>query len=88
MLTAYLLHSLAPDGDTLATYKRRRAELMTLIEAWQRFCAYAGFNPDVVTRAFGLELETMLDDLPQCDTEPDPAMIDTLYQAHLRNWQS
>ena len=88
MLTAYLLHSLAPGEDTLAAYKRRRAELMALIEAWQRFCAYAGFNPDTVTRAFGLELESMLDDLPHHDTEPDQAMIDTLYQAHLRNWQS
>jgi hypothetical protein len=88
MLLAYTLHLFAPTRERLADYKHRRADLLALIEAWRRVCNYAGFDPDSVTLAFGLELESKLDDFPNFDTEPDETMIDTLYQGHLRNWQS
>ena len=88
LLLAYTLHLFAPTRERLADYKHRRADLLALIEAWRRVCNYAGFDPDSVTLAFGLELESKLDDFPNFDTEPDETMIDTLYQGHLRNWQS
>ena len=72
--------------DTRA-YSKRHAELMAFIEAWKRFCDYAGLNPDTVLRAFGLELDpARMNDLPAGEVEPDETMIDEIYQGHLRNW--
>lgn len=88
MLAAMMLNQFIPDGNTQATYERRRAELMAHIAAWQRFCDCAGFDPDTAIKAFGLTLDPMLEDTPAGDTEPDEAIIDDIYQCHLRNWQS
>lgn len=88
MLAAMMLNLFMPDGNTKATYKRWRAELMAYIAAWQRFCDYAGFDPDTTLKAFGFTLDPMLEDMPAGDTEPDEAMIDEIFQSHLRIWQS
>ena len=72
--------------DTRA-YSLRYAELMAFTGAWKRFCDYAGFDPDTVLRAFGLELDpARMHDLPAGDIDPNEAMIDEIYQGHLRNW--
>ena len=68
-------------------YSLRRAELMTQVKAWQRFCDYAGFESDTVLKAFGLTLDTaLMNDLPAGEVEPDETMIEEFYQGHLRNW--
>ena len=73
-------------GDTLA-YSLRHAEMMAYIEAWQRFCEYAGLEPETVLKAFGLKLETSwLDDMPPGDGELDEDLTKDIYQGHLRNW--
>jgi hypothetical protein len=88
MMAASMLNLFMPSKDNKARYQQRRAELMAMIEAWARFCESAGFDPETLLKAFGLILEPKFEDLPMSDTEPDQAMIDTLYQAHLRHWQS
>ena len=77
-----------PSNDSKARYQLWRAELMAMIEAWVRFRESAGFDPETLLKAFGFILEPKFEDMPMSDTEPDQAMIDTLYQAHLRNWPS
>ena len=72
--------------DTMS-YSLRHADLMAYIEAWQRFCEYAGLEPETVLKAFGLKVETSwMNDLPQGDGEPNEDMIEEIYQGHLRNW--
>lgn len=87
MLAAMMLNHFMPDGNMRSAYERRRAELMAHIAAWQRFCDYAGFDPDTTLKAFGLKLDPMLEDTLPGDTEPDGSMIDEIFQSHLRIWQ-
>ncbi len=88
MLTAMLLNHFMPNGNTQATYERRCAELMAVIAAWQRFCDYAGLDPDTTLKAFGLTLDPQPEDISAAVTQPDETMIDEIFQSHLRIWQS
>lgn len=88
MLAAMMLNHFMPDGNMQSAYRRRRAELMAYIAAWKRFCDYAGFDPDATLKAFGFTLDPMLEDIPAVDVQPDEAMIDEIFQSHLRIWQS
>ena len=88
MLGAMLLNHFIPNGNTKETYKRRCAELMAIIAAWQRFCDYAGLDPDTTLKAFGLTLDPQLEDISAAVTQPDETMIDEIFQSHLRIWQS
>lgn len=88
MLAAMMLNHFMPYGNMRSAYERRRAELMAHIAAWKRFCDYAGFDPDTTLKAFGLTLDPMLEDIPAVDVQPDEAMIDEIFQSHLKIWQS
>jgi hypothetical protein len=74
--------ALAKDDDVCA---RCCAELVAIVEAFDRFCHYAGFDAETVLLACGLRLET--DRLPIGEIEPDEATIERLYQSYLLNWQ-
>ena len=76
-----------PDGNR-AAYKRRRTELMAIIAAWQRFCDYAGLDPDTTLQAFGLNLDPMLEGKLAGDTGFDEAMVNEIYQGYMRLWLS
>ena len=68
------------------TCEMRHSELIATVEAWKRFCDYAGFDHDAVLKAFGLKLDpAQMNALPQGD-EPNETMIEEIYQGHLRNW--
>ena len=68
------------------TCEMRHSELIATVEAWQRFCEYAGFDPETTLKAFGLKLETSwLDDLPPGDG-PNEDLTEDIYQGHLRYW--
>lgn len=86
MLAAMMLYLFMPDVNRRPAYGRRRAELMEHIAAWQRFCDYAGFDPDATLKAFGFTLDPMLEDIPAVDAQPDEAMIDEIFQSYLRIW--
>jgi len=88
MMAAMALNHFMPNRNTQSAYERRRAELMAYITAWKRFCDYAGFDPDTTLMAFSLTLDPMLEDTPATDTQPNEAMIDEIFQSHLRHWQS
>lgn len=68
-------------------YSCRYAELMAQVEAFERFCEFAGLDAETVLQAFGLSLDrNLIDDLRRGELEPDEAMIESMYQGHLRNW--
>lgn len=86
MIAAYSLIVFVPDDERQARYKLRRSELMAMIEAWRKFCDYAGFDHETVLQAFGLQLDHALDGLPNYDVVPDDVMIEQIYQQHVKNW--
>ena len=88
MLAAMLLNHFMLDGNTRSAYERRRVELMAIIAAWQRFCDSAGLDPDTTLKAFGLNLDPMLEGTLAGEPELEEAMVNELYQSHLRIWQS
>ena len=68
-------------------YEMRHSELIATVEAWKRFCDYAGFDSDAVLKAFGLKLEpSWMADLPPGNGEFDEDLTEDIYQGHLRNW--
>ncbi len=86
MAAAFALNLFRPDTERKATYLARRAEFLALVEGWKRFCAYAGFEPDTVLKAFGLELDSMLDDVPIENVELDENEVEIIYQSCLKLW--
>lgn len=83
MIAAWALQYI--DLEAATVYPLRRAELIAHVRAWARFCEYAGLEPETVMRAFGFELDPMLDDFPE-GPDATEEMIDTIFQQHLKSW--
>lgn len=83
MLAAWAVLHIDPEAKS--AYPLRHAELIAHVRAWAQFCEYAGLEPETVMRAFGFELDPLLDEFPE-GPDPTEEMVDYVFQLYLKGW--